>query len=391
MSEARRSAFAAVIGALVCVHAAMASTRVTASLWLLHQGRPEWMVGALLSLFAVAPIGLSLWAGRLADRHGLHRPLAVGVVMGCAGAAVAALWQTPLALALAALATGGAVAVAAVGIQREAGLLARDPADLKRVFSWVALGPAVSNAAAPVLVGLLIDHVGFRAGFVMAAGLPLLAWGLARGLPRGMAGDAHAPSRPRGQGGVLTLLRLAPLRMLLLLNLALSATWDVHSFVVPVIGHAKGLSASAIGLVLGAFAVAATLVRLAISRWADDLDELRALRAALTVATLCCVAYAALDGAWAMAAGSALLGLALGSVQPMILALLHQATPGDRHGEALGLRMLATNAMTIVMPLVFGALAGWAGAVAPLGLMAGLLLLAQVPAAGLRRWRAAGA
>ena len=32
--------------------------------------------------------------------------------------------------------------------------MAREPGELKRVFSWVALGPAVSNALAPVVVGL---------------------------------------------------------------------------------------------------------------------------------------------------------------------------------------------------------------------------------------------
>ena len=96
----------AAVGALICVHAAMAATRVTASLLVLQQGYPEWTVGALLSLFAVAPLGLSLWAGRLADRHGMHRPLAVGVAMGAVGAAAAVLSQHPLALAFAKASSG---------------------------------------------------------------------------------------------------------------------------------------------------------------------------------------------------------------------------------------------------------------------------------------------
>jgi MFS family permease len=83
--------------------------------------------------------------------------------------------------------------------------------------------------------------------------------------------------------------------------------------------------------------------------------------------------------------GSALLGLALGSVQPMILAMLHQVTPGDRHGQALGLRMLATNAATIVMPAGFGALAVVTGPAGPLWLMGSLVLAAQLPAARIVR------
>ncbi|MEK8033694.1 MFS transporter [Ideonella sp. DXS29W] len=382
-----RAALPAVIGALVCVHAAMAATRVTASLLVLKRGYPEWTVGVLLSLFAVAPIGLSLWAGRLADRHGLHRPLNIGAAMGFSGALVAAITQHPVALALAALATGGAISVAAVGIQREAGLMARDASDLKRVFSWIALGPALSNALAPVVVGLLIDHVGYRSGFVFAALLPLVAWWLGQRVPRSLphrhrAAEEDSQGRPRG---ALSLLRVAPMRRLLLVNLALSSCWDAHSFAVPVLGHARDLTASAIGLILGSFAAAATVVRLAISRWADHLDEKRALRAAMTLATAVCVVYYWLPGVAGMMLGSALLGLALGSVQPMILAMLHQVTPADRHGQALGLRMLATNAATIVMPTGFGALAAATMPAAPLWLMGSLVLAAQIPAARITR------
>lgn len=81
-----------------------------------------------------------------------------------------------------------------------------------------------------------------------------------------------------------------------------------------------------------------------------------------------------------MLVGSALLGLALGSVQPMVLSMLHQVTPADRHGQALGLRMLVTNGATIVMPSGFGLLAAATVPAAPLWLMASLVLGAQLAA-----------
>ena len=68
----------------------------------------------------------------------------------------------------------------------------------------------------------------------------------------------------------------------------------------------------------------------------------------------------------------------------MILSMLHQVTPADRHGQALGLRMLATNGATIVMPLSFGFLAALAGPAAPLWLMGSLVLAAQWPARQIR-------
>lgn len=382
MSDAERGprrAFVLVVATLVGLHACMAATRVAATLAVLGQGFPEWTVGALLSLYGLAPIVLSLWAGRMADRHGFHRPVALSVIGGLVGAVLPVITQHIAALAVSGLLTGGAVAFAAVAIQREAGQMARDPDDLKRVFSWVALGPALSNAFAPVIAGLLIDHAGYRWAFAFGALLPLLAawaaWQVPRAAPVQAVGSASAAAR----GSVMELWRAPVLRNLLLVNVAMAASWDAHSFTVPVVGHARELSASAIGLVLGAFAVAATLIRLVITAFAHRIDEQRALSAAISLATVALLAYAWLPGALGMMAGSAVLGLALGSVQPMVLSMLHQAAPPGRQGQALALRMLFTNAATIAMPVGFGFLAAATTSAAPMWFMAAVLLAARVP------------
>lgn len=372
-----RHAFSWLIATMICVHACMATTRVTASLWVLKQGYGEASVGMLLSLFAVAPIALSLWAGRLADRHGFHRPVAIGVSLAFVGALLPLLVQQLWAIATSCLLCGGAVAVAAVALQREAGLMAEEPGELKKIFSWMALGPAMSNALSPIIAGLLIDHVGMTAAFGFATVLPLLAWALARKVPRN---PPAVYTRSFREPAAWDLFRLPAYRRLLIVNLALSAGWDAHSFVVPVVGHARGLSASSIGLVLGSFATAATVVRLAIVRFADDIDEAKSLRVAMTVAMLTFVAYAWLPGTLGLMCGSALLGVALGSVQPMVLAMLHRATPPERHGQALGLRMLTLNGATVGMPVGFGVLAAATALAAPMWVMAAALLAAQWPA-----------
>ncbi len=374
-----RRAFVLVVATLVGLHACMAATRVAAPLAVLEQGFPEWTVGAMLSLYGLAPIALSMWAGRMADRHGFHRPVCLSVIGALLGAVLPVITQHIVALAISGLLTGGAVAFAAVAIQREAGQMARDPGDLKRVFSWVALGPALSNAFAPVIAGLLIDHAGYRAAFAFGALLPLLAAWAAWLVPRAAPVHAAGAASAFGQGSVMELWRAPVLRNLLLVNVAMAASWDAHSFTVPVVGHARELSASAIGLVLGSFAVAATVVRLVITGFAHRIDEQRALSAATSVAAVALLAYAWLPGALGMMAGSAVLGLALGSVQPMVLSMLHQAAPPGRQGQALALRMLFTNAATIAMPVGFGFLAAATTSAAPMWFMAAVLLAARVP------------
>jgi hypothetical protein len=55
----------------------------------------------------------------------------------------------------------------------------------------------------------------------------------------------------------------------------------------------------------------------------------------------------------------------------MIMSTLHQITPPHRHGEALGLRLMAINASSVLMPALFGAAGALAG-VAPVFWVVGL-------------------
>jgi len=124
--------------------------------------------------------------------------------------------------------------------------------------------------------------------------------------------------------------------------------------VVPVLGHERGLSASAIGAILGGFALAATAVRVVLPLVAAHLHEWVVVTTAMLATAALFAVYPFMPSALTMALCSALLGLALGSVQPMIMSTLHQITPEARHGEALGFRMMAINGSSVVMPMLFG-------------------------------------
>jgi len=134
----------------------------------------------------------------------------------------------------------------------------------------------------------------------------------------------------------------------------LASCWDVHTFVVPVLGFERGISASVIGTILGAFAIAAAAVRMVLPLLANRVREWAVLCAAMLVTGLVFGVYPLTTTALAMGVCSVMLGLTLGVVQPMVMSLLHQLTPEARHGEALGLRLMAINASSVLMPLLFG-------------------------------------
>ncbi|GAA4422157.1 MFS transporter [Acidovorax lacteus] len=350
---------ARLIAGQVCIHAAMAGMRMAAPLWALNEGYSPAAVGVLLALFALTQVFLSLPAGRYADRHGLRRPVGWAVLVAVAGCALALAWPHFVTLCIAALCTGGAAGGAIIALQRHVGRAAHDATQLRQVFSWLAIGPAVSNFVGPFAAGLLIDHAGpvagssqgYRAAFAFMAVLPVLTWFWVRHtqeLPRTET-PADAP-----RGRAWDLLADPPLRRLLFVNWLLASCWDVHTFVVPLLGHERGLSASVIGTILGAFAIAAACIRVLMPLVADRLREAVVVAAAMGITAVLFGLYPLLPTAWAMGLCSVLLGLALGSVQPMVMSLLHQITPAHRQGEALGLRLMAINASSVLMPMLFG-------------------------------------
>jgi MFS family permease len=350
---------ARIILAQICLHACMAGTRMAAPLLALREGYSPAAVGVLLALFALTQVFLALPAGRYADRHGLRKPMIFSMIAATTGAGAAVFFPIFPVLCLAALLTGGSTGAAVIALQRHVGRAAHGALQLRQVFSWLAIGPAISNFIGPFSAGILIDHVGtdpgslsgYRAAFLMMAILPLASWWLLRRvqeLPPIIAVLGSAAPK------TWDLLRDPKFRQLMLVNWFLSSCWDVHTFVVPVLGFERGIPASVIGTILGAFAVAAAAVRMLLPLIANRVREWAVLCTAMLITALLFGVYPLTSTALAMAVCSVLLGVTLGMVQPMVMSLLHQLTPEARLGEALGLRLMAINASSVIMPLLFG-------------------------------------
>ncbi len=347
----------------IALHSAMAGQRMAAPLQALQAGHSAWTVGLLLALFAALPVLIAMPAGRMADRHGYHRPQRLAVVLslfgvGCALAAsfASGWWQFGLQC-LGAAASGAGTNVGVIVVLRAAGLLAQTSTERLRVFSWLGMAFSGANVLGPVTAGFLIDAGGFAAAYGVLLAMPLVAVWVMGQIPQ-MARAAAPASRPPGTSR-WALLATPGLKRLLFINWLLSASWDVHSFAVPVLGHARGYNASTIGLVLGVFTAAVTVVRFAIPLVAHRLQEVTVLRSAMVMTAAVFAVYPLAGTPWLMAGCATLLGLALGAVQPMIMSTLHHMTPAHRHGEAIALRSMTINFSSSVMPLAFG-LAGTA-------------------------------
>jgi predicted MFS family arabinose efflux permease len=197
----------------------------------------------------------------------------------------------------------------------------------------------------------------------------LLAWLAVRGVGRPVSVPPAAASR---EGGAWALWRDPDLRRLLMVTCLLSCCWDVHAFLVPVLGHERGLPASVIGSILSAFGIGAAAVRLLAPLAAARLREWAVLVGAMVATAIVFGLYPLMHAALAMGACSALLGFSLGSTQPMVMSLLHRLAPEHRYGEAVAMRVIVNNVSSVGIPMVSGvagSLIGAAGVFWAAGLM----------------------
>jgi len=361
-------------------HLALAGSRITTSLYALSLHASEFTVGILISLFSLLPMLFAVPAGRLIDRIGILRPMAAGGVAIGLGCALPSLIDGLQILYLATVLIGSGFMVIQVAAQHTVG--AMSAAEERAMnYSWLALGFSISGFCGPVLAGLIIDdapyHVAYMVFGCFAVGaVALIACGRLREI-RVQTQDAQA-----APGSAFDLLRHREMRNIYLVGTLLSSAWDLFTFVLPIHGARSGFAASTIGLILGCFSAATFIVRLAMPWISRRLSEWQVLAGALVLAALCYAIFPFVRQPVPLMMLAAILGLAVGSSQPNMLALLHHAAPAGRAGEAVGIRVTIGNACQFVLPLAFG------GAGATLGLTAVFWGMTAMIGAGLPiAWR----
>lgn len=373
-SESSRSwnvDFALLLVAQICIHAVMSGSRMASPLLLLDEGYGKAEVGALVALYAFAQMIVVLPAGRYSERHGLKRSIVWSVVVAVGAMALAALFPIYPVLCLAALLAGGAAGSSTIAFQRHATRTATTPDALRKVFAWLTIAPAVANSLGPFAAGVVVDSLGYRAAYVALAALPVITFLLTRRVPLFERRDAASAAH----GSAWVLFREPVFRRLILMNWIISAAWDTHGFLVPLIGHERGLTASAIGSILGGFAIAAALVRLAMPAIGRLAREWVLVVVATSIAAVLFWIYPMMTTALAMGLLSAGIGITLGSVQPIVLALMHHTTVPERRGDALAMRLVVVNGSNIATPVLFGVASGALGIAAIFWLIGGVVAL----------------
>ena len=246
---------------------------------------------------------------------------------------------------------GLALAFFHVTLQNTIGLLSK-PEQRARNFSNFSLMGATTNFVGPLFAGACIDHLGHATACLMTAvpgGIALLlvlAWG-----------RLFPPGNPHATHGIGSLNTLAERQVQLMLatSALVQLGTDLFQFVIPIYGHSIGLSASAIGMILAAFAVASFVVRLFLPHLMKTVAGDKLLAWTFYLGMIAFVLVPLFTHPLPLAAVSFFFGLGMGISMPLTVILMYERTVEGRAGQTLGLRLTANNFVRVIGPLVFGA------------------------------------
>ena len=374
-----------IVALTILLHLAFAGSRVTLSLFALHLGASTLTVGLLISLLAALPLLCSVSWGRAIDRIGVRKPMLAGACTVLAAALLASAVPHLTTLFVVSVAIGSGFMVVHICVNQMAGLLGAQHARARN-FSLLALAFSTSGFLGPMLAGFAIDAFGHRVTFLLlglSAGVAMV-WLWLRPLPQPPAAARAPDGEPRR---IADLLRIPALRRAFIVSAVLSMAWDLFTFVTPIHGTRLGLSASAIGLILGCFGGAIFLVRLVLPMVVHRLREWPLLIGAMVATGAGLALFPLISSLPLLMLIAFLIGLAIGGTQPMIMSVLYNAAPEGRGGEVVGVRTFLLNLTQAGMPLLFG-VAGTALGMTPVfWVMAALLFCASTGSLGQGRRR----
>ncbi len=337
----------------LCNMSSYRSSKLVMALFAAELGADAFDVGIVVSLYAVVPLMLAIFAGRLTDRFGMFKPMLFGTVGVIFGFLVPWMWPGMPALYCSAAMLGGSYVFYHVSIQKVIGGFST-PQTRTEYFATYSLVLATGSFIGPLFSGFAIDAVGHASTYLILAFVPVVSIVLL------VAGrtilPAHAKADGHHGGAVMDLLANRSLRRILLTSGVILTGIDLFSFYLPIYGHAIDLSASVIGTITAMFALASFFVRTIMPALVKRYGEEGVLTRSLLLSGGTYLLFPFFTNPWVLGAIAFVLGMGLGCGQPLSMLLTYARAPEGRSGEALGLRLTVNHFTHVVTPLIFGAI-----------------------------------
>lgn len=346
-------------------HIALAGARITLILDAVHLNASPAVVGVISALLAAVGAFIAVPVGRWIDRSGVRIPMLIGCVACSIGMLLGFIFPGLFTLFIISVIVGTGTNIFFIASQNLVGQYGT-PDERVSNFSQLSLGYSCAAFIGPIVAGFSIDALGHPVTFLLLALVPLLPTLILvlDRLPAPPPRPSVAKHGGQSGGSSIALIWSPQLAPIFTASVLSQATWNLFGFLMPIHLANLGLSASAIGSLVASFYFASMVSRMFLPWIVRRFTPWQLLVAAFAGGSLSFIGFTLTGNIAMLVILSMWLGTVLGFTGPMILTLMHEASPPDRAGEVVGLRVMLMNTCQTIIPLLTGAL-GAAFGVAP--------------------------
>ena len=340
---------------------AMAAGRMAFSLVALQLAAAPWQVGILLALMSLFPALFIVQLGRWMDRVGTFRITVTAVsaallawLLAAGAPVIASFWVAAPFIGVSAV-VAHVSSIRALGTDDDLSIRARN-------LGYLGACYALTHFVAPLSSGLMLDHFGASAMFLMLGIMPLGALAVL------LLSDRRtvAPVPPRGaavgeNSNIMTLLRMPSLRRWLVANGVFATALTIFPFVASLHADQIGLSAAMTGWLIGAAAIGTVVIRTVTRKLVASYSPALLLAGALFATGAAYAVFAFVADIYGLVAISFVLGIAVGLGMPVVTTMIYTEAPSDRVSESLGLGTSLSMALQTIVPLIIGVITSLLG------------------------------
>lgn len=336
-------------------------TRPLLTLHAASLGADAFQIGLLIAAYSALPLALAVHAGKVTDAIGNRSPALLGTAGAGLGLLIPYLVPSLPALFASQVIFGVASMFVVLSVQNVLGQTATEQTR-DHHFAMFTLAASAAGVVGPLAGGYLGEQLSYPQTFLIAAALGVIATLASLGLPA-FKPRTRRPSAEK-QASTFQLLKVPALRRAMGSSALVLYSRDLYIAYFPLLGSGMGLSDVQIGWVIALQAAAMMAVRFWLASLVRLFSRERLLFGSILMAGVACAAMPALGEVYALAILSILMGLGLGSGQPLSMSTTYNASPEGRTAEVMGLRLAINRASLLAAPLAFGALGAAAGVAA---------------------------
>ena len=347
-----------VLGITFGIYLILSATRPLISLYAASLGANTLDVGLLAAVYALLPLLLAMHVGKLSDAIGDRLPVVMGSTGMALGLVIPFAAQSLWALYLTQIIVGVSQLLCMVSVQNLIGKISSIE-NRDQQFAIFTLSASVGNLIGPVCGGYLADQYSYAVTFLIAgvAGVFPLALGFLLPIIKGVAKTLAK------QSSALHFLKKPAIRRAMATSALVLYSRDIFIVYFPLFASDAGLSGTTIGWIISVQAFAQIVVRFFLARLCDSFGRNHVLFVSILVAGIAFLWMPMTADVWVLGLLSGLMGLGLGCGQPLSISTTYSASPKDRTGEVLGLRLAVNRFSQLVAPVFFGGLGAFGGLV----------------------------